>query len=200
MRFLFRLSLIVVLFSACMKYRKNVSDSDANTVPTNSGITFGALRINEFICKGVNTKAQTYFQGSDAKWFELYNPTNTNITLESGHWFVTDSLEIPDKFSIPQHPSGNQWVVPANGFLAIMCLKSTSIPCASKINTTFSLNSTEGAIGIFYKADSSSALMAVDTIRYLFPSGALSGVSYGRIPNGVGPMIQLADVSPESSN
>jgi len=200
MKFMFPFLAVVVLCSACTKYRNQASIPDNNTVPTNGNIVFGSLRINEFICKGVNTKAQTYFQGSDAKWFELYNPTNNNITLESGHWFITDSLEEANKFSIPQNPSGNQWTVPAKGFLAIMCLKTTSIPCPSKINSTFSLSSTEGAIGIFYKPDSLSALIAIDTIRYSFPSGALSGISYGRIPNGEGPIIQLTDVSPEASN
>ena len=169
-------------------------------LPEDGKIAFGSLRINEFICKGININAQQFFGGSDAKWFELYNPTNTSIVLTKDQWYITDSVDMYNKFSIPENPNGDQWTVPSKGFLAIMCLKSGTLPSPSRINATFSLNSTEGSIGIFYKQDSFSAVIAVDTISYSFPGGALSGISYGRLPDGQGPIIQLTRVSPETSN
>ena len=90
--------------------------------------------------------------------------------------------------------------MPAKGFLVIMCLKSTSIPCPDRINASFSLSSTEGGIGIYYQADSLSSLTTIDTIQYNFPAGANSGFSYGRLPDGSGPIVPLNDVSPELPN
>ncbi len=194
-------AIIYFCFCSCTKFRSiGLKNSNDYTHPISGVISFGSLRINEFICKGVNTKAQQYFEGSDAKWFELFNPTDKDITLTAGKWFLTDSLEEPTKYKIPQNTKGEQWTVPSNGYLAVMCLKSTSIPAPSKINASFSLSSTDGSIGIFYQNDSSALLIPIDTIRYSFPGGALSGISYGRTPNGIGPVFQLSDVTPEASN
>lgn len=192
--------MLLLMSMSCTKYR-DVPSKVATFVPPSStgGITFGSLRINEFICKGSAPNAESYL-GSNAKWFELYNPTEADITLTAGQWFVTDTLGIKTKFAIPQN-TGAQWKVPAKGYLAVMCLKGGASPSATKINASFSLSSTVGAIGIYYQESPSAPIVAVDTILYNFGSGALSGVSYGRKPDGQGPgNLQLSSVTPEATN
>jgi len=180
---------------SCTKYR---------TVPTPSGtgnkqIQFGTLRVNEFVCKGVSADAQTYF-GTDAKWFEIYNTASFPIELTPGQWAISDSLGAPGKFIIPSDSQGHPWSIPAQGYLAVLCMKSSNIPSAKRINATFSLNSTEGDIGIYYKENLSSDWTAIDTLSYSFPAGAISGISYGRLPDGEGPIVELTQVTPEKKN
>ena len=191
-------SCMSLLAISCTKYR-SPSSPPAPAV-FDSIIHTGSLRINEFICKGVNTDAQTYFHGSDGKWFELYNPGTLAVKLDPGAWFVTDSIGWPDKYAIPADAQGNPWIIGPGKFLAILCIKTGSIPCDDRINASFSLNSTSGDIGIFYKKSSLSTWVNVDSLHYDFPGGAQSGISYGRLPDGQGPLVQLTKVTPESPN
>jgi hypothetical protein len=194
--------LVPALFiAACTKYRDVPSKYGTFTPPPDGTITFGSLRINEFICKGSDPGSVTYL-GCTAKWFELYNPTNSDITLNANEWYVTDTLGIKDKCAITQNTVSAQWKVPAKGFLIICCPKAGSTtPSPTKFNASFSLSSTKGAIGIYYKAAGSGTFTPVDTLLYNFAGGASSGVSYGRKPDGQDPATtQLSSVTPEASN
>lgn len=192
---------LVCLLSACTKYRDIPAKGGTFTPPPAGTITFGTLRINEFICKGTDATAQAYLMSS-SKWFELYNPTSQDVVLTPGQWYITDTLGIKNKFAIPQDTGNTSYKVPANGFLVIMCLKSGANPAPpGRINASFSLSSTIGSIGIYYQATPTSSFTPIDTVNYNFGSGALSGVSYGRRPDGQNPAtLQLPAVTAEHSN
>jgi hypothetical protein len=203
MQIKFILTLIVpaIIVSACTKYRDVPSKYGAFTAPPDGTIAFGSLRINEFICKGSDPGAVTTL-GCNAKWFELYNPTNTDITLNANEWYVTDTLGIKNKCAVTQNTVSAQWKVPAKGFLVICCPKAGSTtPSPTRFNASFSLSSTSGAIGIYYKPSGAGTYTAVDTLLYNFAGGASSGVSYGRKPDGQDPATtQLPAVTAEASN
>lgn len=174
----------------------------APAAPIGGPIGPKSLIINEFICKSANAEAAVALGGSNAKWVELYNPTDQDIELTAGKWFLTDTLGVPRKFAVPANPSGAQWKVPAGKYLVFMCPKKGIAPAPNRINTTFSLSSTAGDIGIYYQDSPGAPLIAVDNLHYDFgQAGAASGMSYGHKPDGAGPAVQLlSKPTPEAPN
>lgn len=196
--------LLLLTAVSCTKYRDVPSKYGTFTPPPTGVIGFGSLRINECVLKGSDGPSSTLL-GTTAKWFELYNPTSSNISLTSGSWYVTDDLTSKMKVPVTSASTSPQYLnVPAGGYLIIVCNSTGSSPTPpspTRFNTNFSLSSSAGDIGIFYQATSSSPLIAIDTVKYNF--SATSGKSYGRKPDGQDPFnftSPLNSVTPEAAN
>lgn len=198
---IYALAILAIVFVACTKYRDVPSKSAPFVPPPDNVIQYGSLRINEFMAKGTDPGAMALMQQATAKWFELYNPTGSDIVLEPDKWFFTDDLTNPTKAAVTQNTAGVQWTVPAHGYLLIACPKQdgSTTPAPNRFNTYFSLSSTVGAIGVFYKSSPSANVQVIDTVSYSL--NALSGISYGRRPDGSNPAtVQLGSVTPEATN
>jgi hypothetical protein len=205
-KIVFTLITFAILTGACTKYRDVPNKTPVFVPPPAGVIEYGSLRINEFICHGTDPASQTYL-GSNAKWFELYNPTSQDVVLTHGQWYVTDTLGRAsgtwNKFAIPADTGvNNNYKVPAHGFLVIMCPKTGSTtPSPNHINTSFSLSSSVGSIGVYYQQSASSPIIAIDTLSYSISSNPPTPVSYGRYPDGQNnPTLQRGGVTAEKPN
>lgn len=186
------LFLIGLLLQGCLEFRDIAPKQLAPAVPDTIG--YGRIRINEFMTGGTPVTVGNLL-GASNDWIELYNPSDSSIQLGSGQWFITDDLSVPDKYNIPVD---SRYKISGKGFFAIVC----SGVSASTIRptTSFSLSSAGEDLGIFYRKSPGTALIAIDTLTYIPPIGAQSGVSYGRLPDGAGGVIQLSQITAESPN
>jgi len=197
-------ALLIFLFS-CTKER-DLPPKYGTVVPVGADIAFGSLRINEFWVHGTSTAVTNMFGASaTAKWFEIYNPTANDINLNSGQWFLTDDLTSNQKYPVPTNSSGVTTLIPSKGFLLVFCPSSSkgTYGPATRINTSFSLSSSSGSIGIFYQKNSGAATIPVDSLNYNFGvNGPPTDISYGRFPDGDGSSSQksLSSVTPEAAN
>lgn len=176
----------------CLEFRDIAPKQAAPIVPDTIG--FGRLRVNEFMTGGTPANVGALL-GAANDWFEIYNPSDSALNLGSGQWYVTDDLAIPEKYNLPVD---SRFRIPGKGFFAIVCSGLT--PSTIRPTTNFSLSSAGEDLGIFFRKSPGSPLIAIDTLTYVPPIGAQSGVSYGRLPNGAGAMIQLSEITPEASN
>ncbi len=182
-----------LLLSGCLEFRDVQPRFTSPTVP--DSIIYGRLRVNEFMTGGTPANVSALL-GSSTDWVEIYNPGDSAINLGSGQWFVTDDLAVPDKYNIPVD---SRYRIPAKGFFAFVC-SGGATPSTLRPTTNFSLSSAGEDLGIFYRKSPGSPLIAIDTLIYTPPIGALSGVSFGRLPNGAGSVIQLTEITAEASN
>lgn len=191
-----RLSGILLLGSfflhGCLEFRDVAPKQLAPSVPDSIG--YGRLRLNEFMTGGTPTSVANLL-GANNDWIELYNPSDSVIQLGSGQWFVTDDLSVPDKYNIPVD---SRFRIPGKGYFAVVCsgISASTI----RPTTSFSLSSAGEDLGIFYRKAPGSPLIAIDTLTYTPPIGAQAGVSYGRFPDGAGGIIQLSQITAESTN
>jgi hypothetical protein len=167
------------------------TDSSTNVtpvIPVGNQIGANSLIINEIKCRKPDDFT---LYGDTTKWIELYNPKDTILTLEKGKWFFTDSLFNQQKFRL----DSTLYIKP-KGFLVVWFEKQT--PTNSSASYTqfiipgFSISKTAGDFGVYYKQDSSSSLVAINTTTYNYPSDQPKSQSNGRKPDGVG-VIQLLD-------
>ena len=110
---------------------------------------------------------------------ELYNPTAAAIDI--GGWFLSDDLAELDKYRVPFGT-----VVPANGYHVVYEQQFL----LSNPRTPFSLNSFLGDVVRLTSANAAGDLeLFVDNVRF---DASANGVSFGRFPNGVGPLTAMA--------
>ena len=176
-----KISFIALLsFAACTKFR-DVPFKPAPYVkpPTGDSLGWGSLVINEYTPKG-NLDTNEY--GDYVKWFEIYNPGNKAITLDTNFSF-SDTFPQPYKFKIRNmYPAP---VVQPKAFLVFWCDYRDTMPTPRQVHTNFNISSKGEHLGIFYTYPGQAAL-ALDSFSFQ-PSSA-SGVSIGRYPDGQGPV------------
>jgi hypothetical protein len=157
----------------------------------NNDIEVGTLVINEFEAYGSTFTNELVLAGDTSggsDWIEIYNTTLDTIQLESGKWFVTDSLPNPHKFKLPSCSILPQQylLVWADGF-------DTTI---SQIHSNFKLSKNGEQIGITYQKDSSTSFF-VDQLTFGLQQSAHS---YGRIPDGSSNWNFMSNPSPNAMN
>lgn len=174
--------LIAALQIGCMKDRS----FDIILSETDKQVEVGMVLINE-VCASGSTYTNE-FGGSSPDWFEIYNPGDDTLTLDSARWYITDDLTLPFKFMLPKVK-----ISPRN-FFVVCCDGIDSI--AQQVHANFSLSSNGESLGIYYKTDAGPFIL-IDDHSY---SSAVSGISIGRIPDGSENWTNCSLMSPGTSN
>ena len=130
-----------------------------------------------------------YFKKSD--WIELYNTTDADINIAG--MYVTDNIEMEQKFQIPVDNLTLNTIIPAHGFKVIWCDKKDII--GADIHTNFKLSDEEGSVMVtMYNGD---AVAFSDTLTYVEHEGTQS---FGRYPEAGLALFTMNKMTPGASN
>lgn len=122
--------------------------------------------INEFLA--ANTQTNRDEAGEYDDWIELYNTSDTILTLRN--IYLTDSLNYPDRWRMPDT------LIARKGFLLVW---TDNQPQQGKLHATFRLNREGEQIGIFVQQD--GGFSVIDSITFRVQK---ADTSYGRFPDG----------------
>jgi hypothetical protein len=136
----------------------------------------GQITINEYLA--INQNDATDENGAHADWIELYNTTNSNLSL-SGLYLSDDPLN-KTKFAFPPNA-----VIPANGYLIVWA--DEGISTATHIHANFKLASSGEYIIL-----SNGSANTLDSVAF---GPQTADVSEGRCPNGTGAITTLGITS-----
>ncbi len=112
---------------------------------------------------------------------ELYNPGNQTVDLSG--WYLSNNRANPAKYRIP-----NGTVISPGGY-RVFFEKDFN---RANDSDRFSFNSANGDEAVLMSTDSSGNLLHWVDVTSFGPSE--NGVSFGRYPNGTGPLLILADL------
>lgn len=166
----------------------SAQDPDRNTyILRETSVTVGfptsALVINEFMASNTGTIADALGEYDD--WVELYN--NSDEPLPLSGLYLTDNLNIPDKWALPDSTLGER------GFMLLWIDGDASIQ--GPIHAPFKLAAEGEAIGIF--GQDGAGFYPIDTLAYAIQT---TDVSTGRTEDGTGGFEQLPTATPGASN
>ncbi len=140
---------------------------------TNPGGSPGADDPAPIIAPVVISELLTHTDLPQTDAIELYNPTTTNVNL--GGWFLTDDLEVPKKFRIP-----NNTIINAGGWIYFDEDDFNAVPGATN---SFRISSVGDDIHLF----SASTNGVLTGYSHSAEFGAsFNGASFGRYVNSVG--------------
>ncbi|MDR1552760.1 MAG: lamin tail domain-containing protein [Prevotellaceae bacterium] len=126
------------------------------------------LRINELLSHNTENIVDDY--GEHSTWIEIYNPTYG--TVDIGGCYVTDDINNPKKYRIPQGDVITK--IPSHQYLLIW---ADSIDYHGPLYTNFKLSADGGYLAIY----SNDGKTLIDQVRY---SALEANVSYGRKDDG----------------
>ncbi|MCG8575369.1 MAG: lamin tail domain-containing protein [Flavobacteriales bacterium] len=168
MKFTFLAVSVVLMMVSCSEIRSTPRNSKMSSndesVKVSAQEYENTLVINEYCVKNRSENGEK----KKADWFEIYNSSDRDITLNSGEWSVTDDLDKPEKFYLPE------MTIESKGYIVIWCDGKDKI--TDKVHTNFKLNASGESIGIFYMGE------LVDAVTY--EAALTENVSYGRIQDG----------------
>lgn len=139
------------------------------------------LIINEFIADNDIIKDNA---GETEDWIEVYNASNEAVNLNT--LYLTDKADRPDKWKMPD-------ITLAAGEFVLFWADEDQNQGAD--HTNFKLSKEGEFLGIFQNQD--NLYIPVDTFSF---GPTITNVSYGRYPDGIGPVIQLPSLTPGISN
>ncbi len=164
------------------RYLVKPTPGSANYAPPVSDLE-SKIIINELMAS--NTKTITDPQGSFADWIELYNMSDSTISLLGTS--ITDDPLTPEKFVMPDV------ILEPDGYLIVW---TDNDETDEGIHANFRLDAETGEfIGLYYTLGSQSHVL--DSVTF---GPQLPDTSYGRYPNGTGAFRFLYPASPGSSN
>jgi hypothetical protein len=121
---------------------------------------------------------------------ELYNPTDDSINI--GGWYLSDSDAQYKKYRIP-----NNTILPAGGYVTFDEVQHFN-PSGGIHPNDFALNGARGEAVWLLQGDAQSNLVAfVDHVSF---GAARNGESFGRWPNGTGPLYPMVSRTFGSAN
>ncbi len=185
-----------------------VSKEKEYTCSTTGNITLTAvwekMTEEEMIAEGINTApvvineisasnsvyVNDYFKKND--WIELYNQTSEDVDIAG--LFISDNLNKPTKYQVPENEVTLNTVIPANGYKVIWCDKLDNI--SDVIHTSFKL-AAEGGDVMILKNDSYGYAEYSDTITYVTHLGQQS---FGRYPDAGSKTYVLDKPTPGKEN
>lgn len=174
------LTLIVTVYS-CTKDR-NLPVPNASADHDHS--LAGKLVINEFMASGSTYKNEFNF---NSDWIEIRNTTDETFLLKQGEWFITDSIQSPEKFQLPEV------IISPKGYLLIWCDDANTV--VKQIHSNFKLSSGGEDIALYYKHN--GKLVQSDAYSY---GSQTSGCSLARVPDGSGSWTSSIHPSPGQLN
>jgi hypothetical protein len=83
--------------------------------------------------------------GKAADWLEIHNNSDVEVVLEKNDWTLTDNLEKPNKFEIPEVK------IAAHDYLIIWCDKNQF--GGSDIHANFKISSKDEDVALYYKGN-----------------------------------------------
>jgi hypothetical protein len=146
------------------------------------------LYINEFMAS--NASFDVDGTGGFPDWIEIYNPADTAFDI--GGMFVTDDLDIPQKWQIPTSDP-NATTIEAGGFLVLF---ADLHPELGALHLNFKLSSEGEDVALFAEDDGGYILMADG---YTFETVTVD-VSEGRLSDGAEDWTTFVVPSPGFSN
>lgn len=172
--------------SSCIKDRIFPIPPPVTGPGNKDSIVAGTLVINEFMASG-STFNNELANGSD--WIEIYNTTNDTITLAKNKWYITDSVGDPLKFIMPE------WTINPKSYLIVWCDDFDTV--ITQIHSNFKLSSSGEQLGLFYKSPPSDSLITIDAYTY---GNQVSGLSFGRLPDGANNWTSFSNPTPGNPN
>lgn len=140
----------------------------ASCAPSSSS----TIRLNEVLPS--NGRACPDEAGEHNDWVELYN--TGDLAVDLGGYSLTDDTAVPRQSVIP----GGVTIEARSALL----LWADATPAQGKTHLTFKFKSSAEQV-VLYDAD----VLEVDSVRW---SNATTDVSYGRLPDGTGPVLRCA--------
>jgi hypothetical protein len=178
----------IILFSCKPDDREFDTPTAQTPIGDAQNILEGSIRVNEFESVGSVFSNDLDTAGQTSDWLELYNNTLDTIYLGNNNWFLTDSLEWPNKWAIP-----DTFIKP-NSFLVIWCDDKDTL--TTTLHANFKLSSAGEDIGLFVKKTDGS-MFKVDGFNYVPQT---SGVAQARYPDGTVNWIFTSNPSPSLPN
>ena len=111
------------------------------------------LKINELLSNNTENIVDNY--GKHSTWFEIYNPTYG--TIDIGGCYVTDDIDNPKKYRIPQGITATK--IPPHQYLLIW---ADGIDYHGPLYTNFELNPNGGYLALY----SNDGKTLIDQVRY----------------------------------
>ena len=124
-------------------------------------------------------------------WIELYNTSDEEVNIAG--MYVTDNLDKPEKYQIPENDVRLNTIIPAHGYKVLWCDKNNSV--GSEIHVGFKLEQEGDELAIF-RYDGTQLIYS-DTISYAAHTGE---ESYGRYPDGGNNGYLMIHPTPGASN
>lgn len=141
------------------------------------------VKINE-VSAGNSVYANEYFKHND--WFELFN--NTDTELDAAGLYVTDDVENPLKYQIPNSTINTR--IPAGGHLIVW---ADDLQSVSQLHANFKLSNTNGQVVLVSSSDQFVANNAEFFASHPAMTAFVDGLTYdmhrgdetvGRFPDG----------------
>lgn len=144
--------------------------------------------INEFCIANYSDYA---ISGEFEDWVEFYNPTGAAVSLAG--YYLSDNILNPMKYQIPAGVT-----VPANGYKIILISGHGDYEPAflGQTNTNFKISQSKGEELVF--SDASGNVLESYDFDVISPNQ--TNQSYGRLPNGSGPMVIYTNPSQNAVN
>jgi len=129
--------------------------------------------------------------GEFEDWVEFYNPGGAAFNI-GGYW-LSDNAANPQKWEIPAGTN-----VPANGYRLVLITGTGEYDPGylGQLNTNFKLTQTDGEELVF--SNTSGTVLETYDFDVISPNQA--DHSYGRSPNGSGPMVIHTSPTPNAPN
>ena len=140
------------------------------------------LVINEFMASNDGTIADS--NGDYHDWIELYNASNSPITL--GDYALSDDLSNPTKFELPN-------TVLASGDFVLFWASSSAQN--DPYHAPFKLSKSGEEVALFFDPTG-----AADTVDYISYSAQTTDVSFGRSYDASPNWITFTTATPDASN
>ena len=136
------------------------------------GLNTAPVVINE-VSASNSVYVNDYYKKND--WIELYNNSSDDVDIAG--LYISDNLDKPTKYKVPENDVALNTVIPAHGYKVIWCDKLDNI--SDVIHTSFKLGAEGGDI-IILKRDAEGNVTYSDTITYIEHLGQQS---FGRYPD-----------------
>lgn len=143
--------------------------------------------INEFMASNTSVFSDMVDFDDYSDWIELYNTGNSSVNI--GGYYLTDNLEMPNKWRIPNNTS-----IAAHSHLLIFADGNDASPGSGKnfYHAAFKLSADGEQLGLF-----DAGLNVLDTFSF---GHQFADVSYGRITSGAQSWGYFGEPTPNESN
>lgn len=139
-----------------------------------------SLIINEYASRG--DLVNEFEEESD--WIELYNVTDSVLTVSKNEWFLSDDENDPKKFPLPQ------MTIEPHGFVLVWCDGRNSID--GNIHTNFKISADNEIMSLYHQDELRDQILCEKNLKKKF--------SFGRESDGTSAWVEIKNPSPGKSN